>query len=179
MIRDQEVVHYASDAAERRAYDRILDVVSRPLMRTLAGACRFAETPTVYPDGIASNFVFEGAQTARHAWRYPGLSPHVGYVANIAQRTIREDMLEESRYLRSHGEARAAIKDVLEMPDAQADRVIRSVQNNKGELSGALRKELPILEQPGVWEDIVAAVQKAFEAGPRSDTADKDDGRRW
>jgi hypothetical protein len=40
--------------------------------------------------------------------------------------------------------------------------VIRSAQVNPRELSGALRRELPILEQPGLWEDIVQAVQRAF-----------------
>ncbi len=125
-----------------------------------------------------SNFAFEGSATARHAWRYLDLSPHVAYMADVVQRTIREDMLEESRYLRSHGQARSAIKEVVEMPDAQVDRVIRSIQNNKGELSGAMRKELPILEAPGLWEAIVAAVQLAFEVGPQSDAADKYDGTR-
>jgi hypothetical protein len=167
-----------SDAAERRAYDRILDVVSRPLMRTLGDACRFAQTPTTYPDGIASNFVFVGGETARHAWRYLDLSPHVGYVAEVVQRTIREDMLEESRYLRSHGQARAAIKEIVEMPDMQIDRVIRSIESNKGELSGALRGELPILEEPGLWGAIVQVVRRAFETGPRSEAADKYGGAR-
>lgn len=162
-----------SSAAERRAYDRILDVVSRPLMRTLAATYRFAEPPAAYPDGITSKFVFEGVETARHAWRYLNLSPHVGYMADVVQRTVREDMLEESRYLRSHGQARAAIKEILEMPDMQIDRVIRSVQNNQGVLNGALRKELPILEALGLWEAIVQAVRRAFEVGPRSDAADK------
>lgn len=167
-----------SDAAERRAYDRILDVISRPLMRTLADTYRFAELPTVYSDGISSNFVFDGVETARHAWRYLDLSPHVGYMADILQRTIREDMPEESRYLRSHGQARSAVKEILEMPDAQVDRVIRSVQNNKGELSGALRKELPILEEPGLWETIVTAVRGAFDVGPQSGSADKSSPQR-
>jgi hypothetical protein len=164
----------ASDAAERRAYDGILDIVSRPLMRTLAGTYRFADTSSVHSDGISSNFVFEGAASARHAWRCLDLSSHVSYMADVVRRTIREDMLEESRWLRSHGDARAAIKEIIEMPDAQADRVIRSVQNSStGELSGALRKELPILEEPGLWEAIVKAVRGAFDVGTRSDTADK------
>jgi hypothetical protein len=162
-----------SDAAERRAYDRILDVVSRPLMRTLAETYRFAEIPTPYPDGISSNFVFEGSAGARHAWRYLDLSPHVAYMADVVERTIREDMLEESRYLRSHGQARSAVKEIVEMPDAQLDRVIRSIQSNKGELSAALRREVPILEQPGLWEEIVQAVQRSFEVGPQSDAAEK------
>lgn len=86
-----------SDAAERRAYDRILDAVSRPLMRSLTDTYRFAQLPTTYPDGIASNFEFDGVASARHAWRYLDLSQHVGYMAEVIQRTIREDMLEESR----------------------------------------------------------------------------------
>lgn len=155
----------SSDAAERRAYDRTLDEVSRPLMSTLAATYRFAEAPTTYPDGIRSNFVFEGVDSARHAWRCLDLSPHVGYMADVVQRTVREDMLEESRYLRSHGQARAAIKEILEMPDTQIDRVIRSVQSNQGKLSGALRSELPILEEPALWSDIVKAVRGAFGSG--------------
>jgi hypothetical protein len=64
----------ASDASERRAYDRILDVVSRPLMRTLSETYRFAETATLYPDGIASNFVFpDGHFKFLHPW--PGQIP--------------------------------------------------------------------------------------------------------
>ena len=167
-----------SDAAERRSYDSILDAISRPLMRTLAATYRFAEAPTTYPDGIASNFVFDGAESARHAWRYLDLSRHVSYMADVLQRTVREDMLEESRYLRSHGQARTAIKQILEMPDAQIDRVIRSVQNNRGELSSALRKEAPILAEPGLWKTVVAAVHSSVEAGPRSDATDKNDRRR-
>ena len=58
--------------------------------------------------------------------------------ADVLERTIREDMREESRVLRNHAEARSAIKAMVEMPDAQIDRVIRSVQaiqnslNNNG-----------------------------------------------
>ena len=163
----------ASDASERRAYDRILDVVSRPLMRTLSETYRFAETATLYPDGIASNFVFDGADSARHAWRYVDLTQHVAYMADVIQRTVREDMLEESRYLRSHGRARVAIKEIVEMPDAQIDRLIRSVQNNRGELSGALRRELPVFEDPVLWAAVVEAVHRSFERGPKSDAADK------
>jgi hypothetical protein len=72
-------------------------------------------------------------------------------------------MLEESRYLRSHGQARAAIKEIVEMPDMQIDRVIRLAQTNRGALSGALRKELPMLEEPGLWEAMSQAVREAFD----------------
>ncbi|WP_256592848.1 hypothetical protein [Pseudomonas sp. 2822-17] len=72
-------------------------------------------------------------------------------------------MREESRYLRSHGRARAALKDVVEMPDQQADRVLRSIEQNQGELSNVLAKEVPVLREPGVWDEIVEAVSAAVQ----------------
>ena len=150
------------DASERRSYDRILDEVSRPLMAALAGHYEFSSTQTVYPDGIRSNLLFKGESIGRPVWRYPDLTRHVLYLAHVIARTITEDMREESRYLRNHSQARSAIKDVVEMPDLLADRIIRSIAANGGELSNVLRKEIPILSEPGVWDDLVRAVTRAF-----------------
>lgn len=155
----------ARDSSERRAYDRILDEVSRPLMRSLTGLYEFSPTPVGYADGIRSNFVFRGERQARAAWRLPDLTPHVSYLANVLERVIRDDMREESRYLRSHAQARAAIKDVIEMPDVHADCIIRSVQANQGRLSGVLSEEIPALREPRVWEAIRDAVERAFGSG--------------
>ncbi len=155
-----------SDQAERRAYDRILDEISRPMMRSVAGLYRFTPVPTVYPDGISSNFVFHGNDSARHAWRLLDLTRHVSYLANVLDRTIREDMREESRYLRSHALARAAIKDIIEMPDMQIDRVIRSVEANQSKLSNVLAREMPALLEDGVWDAVRQAIENAFQDGP-------------
>ena len=89
-------------------------------------------------------------------------------MADVVRRTVREDILEESRYLRSHGQARAALKEILEMPDAQVDRVMRAV---RARLSDTLRKELPILVEAGLWEGHREGRVWAFEVGPRSDAA--------
>lgn len=152
-----------NQAADRRAYDDILDTVSAPLMQALVGQYTFDQEQTVYADGIRSNFVFGGNDAARPVWRYLDLTPHVMYLANVLERTIKEDMREESRYLRSHGLARSAIKDIIEMPDAQVDRVIRSVQANQGQLSNALRDEMPVLAEPKVWNAIVQVITDAFK----------------
>lgn len=148
--------------AEQRAYDRILDEISRPLMRSLANSVTFADTQTHYPDGISSNFEFSAIAYARHAWRFLDLTPHTIYLADVLERTIREDMQEESRYLRSHAQARAAIKDIIEMPDMQIDRVIRSAEANQGKLSNLLAKEIPALAQPVIWQAIQQAIENAF-----------------
>ena len=49
------------------------------------------------------------------------------------------------------------------MPDEQIDRVIRSVEANKGVLTNVLAKEVPALKHDGVWEAIVGAMKEAFQ----------------
>jgi Fic/DOC family len=154
-----------SDQIERHAYDRILDVISRPLMQSLAGLYEFAAVQTIYPDGIRSNFVFHGNAIASPTWRVPDLTQHVIYLSQVLDRTIREDMRAESFFIRNHAQARAAIKDIVEMPDMQVDRIIRSAQTNHGKLSNVLAKEMPILAQDGIWDAIVMAVEIAFQEG--------------
>jgi hypothetical protein len=152
-----------SHSAERLAYDRILDIISRPLMSTLTGTYEFVSAQTTYPDGIRSNFVLKDDTSALSVWRYLDLTQHVVYLADLLARTIREDMREESRYMQRHAYARASVKEIVEMPDTEIDRVIRSVRSNRGRLSNALTKEIPMLAEPGIWTAIVKAVDAAFE----------------
>lgn len=148
------------DAAERRSYDRILDRVSKPLIQSVREHVVFEPVQTVYPDGVASNFSFSGADVAKSMWSYPDLGPHVIYLSDIISRTLTEQMREESIYLRRHAQARAAVKEIVEMPDHQIDRVLRSIEQNAGKLSNVLAKEMPVLREPGVWEAIVEAASR-------------------
>ena len=100
-------------------------------------------------------------------WRQ---SAHVAYLSGIVKRTMTEQMREQSRYLRNHARARHALKEVVEMPDPQADRVLRSIERNNGKLSNALAKQMPILSAPGVWTEIVEAVSQAFQEDPPADS---------
>lgn len=150
------------DAGERRDYDRVLDQVSSPLMQAVRDHLVFESGQTIYPDGMASNFVFQGGDQARPLWRYPDLGPHVVFLANIVSRTLTGQMREESRYLRSHARARSALKEVVEMPDHQADRILGSIEQNHGELSNVLAREMPILARPGVWTEIIDVVSAAL-----------------
>ncbi len=67
-----------------------------------------------------------------------------------------------SRSLRHHNRASAAVTKVVEMPDALAVRVIRSLRANPGASSKALAKEAPALAQAGVSRTLAQAVQQAF-----------------
>ena len=90
------------------------------------------------------------------------------FLAHIIGRTLTDQMREELRYLRSHGQA-AALKEIVEMPDHQADRVLRSIEQNRGKLSNALGNKMPVLRKPGIWADFVEAVSRAFEDGASTD----------
>lgn len=152
-----------ADAGERRSYDQVLDQVSQPLMQSIRDQVEFARVHTPYPDGVVSNFVFNAPEMARPIWRYPDMSPHIVYMSKVIARTISEQMREESKYLSGHHRAREALKEVVEMPDHQADRLLRSMEQNEGRLSNALAKEMPVLTQPGIWEAIADAVNQAFK----------------
>jgi hypothetical protein len=160
-----------ADIGERRAYDHVLDSVSKPLMSEVVDLASFSGAHTAYPDGVTSNFVFGGDALARPMWRFPNMSPHVMYLSKVIQRTINEQMREEAKYLRGHHRARLAVKEVVEMPDHQVDRLLRSIEQNKGVLSNVLAKEMPILTKEGVWQLILNAVEDAhLDEGPIEST---------
>ena len=152
----------ASEPAERRSYARILDQISLPLMQSMTGLYHFASDYTSYPDGVRSNFNFRGTEQARPVWRHLDLTSHAIYLAHVINRTICDDMRNESVHLRNHAIARAAIKEIIEIPDMQIDRLIRSVEANPGKLSNVLSKEMPALAEAGVWDAVVQAIRSAF-----------------
>lgn len=147
---------------ERRHYDQVLDLVSKPLMQKVRDSIAFKGQYMTYPEGVVSNFDFNGNAQARPAWRYLDLSPHVAYLSEIVARTLTEHMREQSRYLLNHRRARQALKEIVEMPDSQADRILRSIEQNNGMLSNQLAKDMPILSRPGIWEQITEAIAQAF-----------------
>lgn len=146
----------------RAGYDRTLDVFSKRLMRRYAGSYRFAELIT-YEDGTLSNFVFTDYDDARFAWRYPDLTEQVLYTARVVEHTVRTEMADEARVLVIFQRAQERLKEVIEMPDQDASRIIRSLKENGWQVSGKLKKAFPQLDDAEKAQRIVAAVRSAFE----------------
>jgi hypothetical protein len=71
-------------------------------------------------------------------------------------------MRKEAGYLRSLRTARERVKQVMEGPDGDIDRIIRSVRENGRVVSGKLIAEFPALQDAQVAAAIVAAIQAAF-----------------
>ncbi|WP_372525736.1 Fic family protein [Piscinibacter sp.] len=143
-------------------YDRKLEVFSRPFLRRYDTAHRFGEMLT-YEDGVRSNLVFDAYEDANYAWRYPDLTEHVIYTAQLVAHTIRHEMADEARVLVRFQLAQQRIKDVLEMPDPDAVRMIRSIKESGWRVSGKLVNEYPVLDDKALALRVVEAVQSAFE----------------
>lgn len=146
----------------KAGYERTLEVFSRPFMRRYAAAYRFGELVT-YEDGTPSNFSFDEYIDAGFAWRYPDLTEHVLYTARVVEHTIRTEMADEARVLVIFQRAQEQLKEVIEMPDQDANRIIRSIKENGWKVSSKLKKGYPPLEDERMAQRVVDAIRSAFE----------------
>ncbi|MBI1332677.1 MAG: cell filamentation protein Fic [Armatimonadetes bacterium] len=146
-------------------YDRVLEQFSKPFMAHYQGQYRFGQEVT-YEDGVISNFAFDAYDDALIPLRYPDLTNHVAYLARVVRQGIETEMVEEARYLLGHTNARKALNEVIEGSSHDLDRMIRSIRQNQGAVSGKLRAEFPILENEGIASRASQAVMQAFEASP-------------
>ena len=150
-----------STPAHRHGYDKVLESFSRELMRTYAAHWRFGHEKTG-PDGVRYNLEFDAYQEALPAWRYPDLTGHAEYLAQVIRETLEQEMHEEATFLRNLRKAREGIKLVIEGPDPDIDRIIRSIRGNAGKVSAKLQAEFPQLEDSAVASAVVEAVATAF-----------------
>ncbi|WP_085317142.1 Fic family protein [Derxia lacustris] len=161
-------------------YEQALEVFSRPFMRRHAGSYRFGQQ-RICADGVPTDFEFTQTADAEHAWRYPDLTEHARYLSAVLRQTVEHEMANEALALRQHDRARTAIKQLVEMPDADADRIIRSLRQENWTVSNKLRRALPELFDSGGalharQEAIVAAVRAVFDdAAPDTQGGLEDD----
>ncbi|MDZ7855736.1 Fic family protein [Sphaerotilus sp.] len=143
-------------------YDRVLEAFSRPFMRRYDTAYRFGDMIT-YEDGVRSNLAFDAYEDASLAWRYPDLTEHAIYTAQLVAHTIRHEMADEARVLMRFDRAERRLKEVLEMPHQDAVRMIRSIKESGWRVSGKLANEYQMLADKALALRAVEAVQSAFE----------------
>ncbi len=153
-----------SSVIHRRGYDQVLELFSKPLMRRYADAWRFG-TEQVADDGVHFNLQFDAYHDALPAWRYPDMTDHVEYLADVVRITLEQEMRKEAGYLRSLRLARERVKQIIEGPDADIDRIIRSVRDNGGEVSNKLSNEFSALDDEALAAELVAAIESAFAQG--------------
>lgn len=160
----------AGSSIDRRGYDHVLESFSRPFMRKYADAWAFG-TEQIAEDGVHFNLQFAAYRDALPAWRYPDLTDHVEYLAEVVRVTIEQEMRMEVGYLSSLRLERERVKQVIEGPDGDIDRIIRSVRDNRGKISNKLVGEIPMLADEHLAAEVVAAIQEVFVPPPEDDDA--------
>lgn len=149
-------------------YDHALEKLSKPLLSAYKDRYQFGQEVS-YEDGVVSNFHFDAYHEALHVWRYPDLTSHAEYMGEVIQMTIQDEMSKEAMYLRNLERAREGVKNWLEGPNTDIDRIIRSVsQGGTWKVSDKLAKEFPALAEAEVAENVVKAIWEAFNQGTNS-----------
>ena len=83
------------------------------------------------------------------------LTTHTQYLSELMRQVIGIDMAEESAYLRTYDKTRQEVKEIIEMSNQDADRIIRSILDNQGVRSNKLVKEYELLGDDELWERLV------------------------
>lgn len=162
-----------NSSQERAGYDRALEVLSKPLMARFKGAYKFGSN-VVCADGIKTNFEFDAYAEALPAWRYPDLTHQSEYLGHIVQMTIENEMTKEALYLRNMDLARDAVKNWLEGPNTDIDRIIRSIQQQGWMISNSLRKEFPHFANEELARNVIDAVREVMDPRPLPNMTDEE-----
>jgi len=147
---------------ERTAYDQVLETFSKPLMDRYADAYKFGNE-YVAEDGTPTNFYFDVYNDASHAWRFLDLTQHAIYTATLVEKTISREMANEARILVRFDHATDRLKNLVEMPNQDAARIIRAVKDNNWQVSNKLVGEYEFLQDASMQLRVIEAVQSAFE----------------
>ncbi len=138
-------------------YDASLEAFSRPLMALVEHSLDEEGRMTVHNDTV-------------RWYRYMDMTPQAEALFRFIERTIDTELVEELAFLANYDRTKAAIQDIVDMPDRQIDLFIRACLQNNGLLSARKRashfdflsdKEVARMEQ---------AVQAAY-GGNASDDA--------
>jgi Fic family protein len=97
-----------------------------------------------------------------HLYRYYDATPQAEYLYEAVAETIRKDLREEIEFLEVFDKSMAAVKDIVDMPNARASSLIRFVLQNHGALSNNKRRQFPELK-----DDELARIEEAIRSTAR------------
>jgi Fic/DOC family len=72
-------------------------------------------------------------------YRYFDATPHAGFLYGCVQKTIEEDLPQETEFLRRYDQFRARIQTIADMPDSMSDLLFNFLRQNSGALSKRAR----------------------------------------
>lgn len=135
---------------KQREYDRVLEAFSKPLRSVVSIDIDAEERLTLKNPVEASG-----------AYRYPDLSPQAHYLLHVVEQTINTELVSEILYIRNYDQAKASIREVVDIPNVRLDLLIKLLYQNKGMLSKSKRPDFKELTDNELLR-IEAAFQTAF-----------------
>jgi hypothetical protein len=93
-------------------------------------------------------------------YRYYDATPQAEYLYEAVAETIHKDLREEIEFLEVFDNAMAAVKMIVDMPNARASLLTRFILQNHGTLSAKKRRQFPELRD----EEIVRIESEIFRA---------------
>jgi Fic/DOC family len=166
-------------SSRRGGYQSVLDSLSRRLMRQYNTSYKF-DKEVVCEDGVITDFQFDEYKDAIAFWRHTDLTNHCAYMADVIRATVRENMTDEAQFLALHDEAKKRLKTVFEMPDNDADSIVRSLRENKYLVTNSLRnKYFAIFNDEETSKEIIEAVSSALEQRQQAASNDSFDAAHY
>ncbi len=108
-------------------YDASLEAFSRPLLPLVEYTLDEAGQMTVHNETVTW-------------YRFIDMTPQVEALFAFIEKTIDAELTDELNFLISYDRAKAAIQDIVDMPDRQIDLFIHLCLQNHGRLSGGKRR---------------------------------------
>ena len=131
-------------------YERVLDAYSKPLRRVVRFSLDEDERLAITTPEVAAGY-----------YRYPDLTAQATYLLHAVEQTINTELVSEILFIRNYDRAKAAIRDVVDIPNLRLDRLIALLHQNKGVLSMSKRGLYKEISDDELLR-IQAAFQEAF-----------------
>jgi hypothetical protein len=159
----------------RGDYERVLDRFSAKQIHRYSTSYSFGKE-VACEDGVITDFKFNDYEDAAHAWRFPDLTAHAHFMAKVIRSTVITNMTQEAEFLAKHDDAKQRLKKVFELPDRDADAIIRSLRQNNGRATNILTKRYEAMfEDPLIAAGVLEAVMSALEGRPMEDVDGQQD----
>lgn len=139
-------------------YDRVLESYSKPLRTVVSIDIDESEQLTIRNPVEASG-----------SYRYPDLTNQAAYLLHAVEQTINTELVTEILFIRGYDQAKLAIREVVDMPNARLDMLIKLLYQNKGMLSKGKRSQFEELT-----DEELARIETVFQDAFAEQTFDLD-----
>ena len=112
-----------------RLYDACLEQFSKPLVAAAEYSLDEAGVLTVHNPAEIEGF-----------YRYPDLTRQCEFLARMLERTIRQAVPQEIHFLQKFDRARAAIAEIVDLPDRKREQLLMRLHKNSGKLARKRRE---------------------------------------